>query len=946
MEGGVQETDANQTENNVEKKTGPSATFMEICNEFDENMDADLLDRSWKQYDTVGQQCVLEGNEKAWIACAIYLSMWQSAPIGQGLSHKYSLMSLIRVCKISVLEFFEKLAKWVEMIGSPRRLQDQVSRIQCSLALSAVVYKKFLPIFRKLFAAPESDADQMRKDCKKIFDLCWALFITLKKLFTTDDLIRSFHLLLCCVDVVFQDIRHSGRKNLLNFEFVSSLNEDSESILETLCRKFEGVVLDAKHFRTHWWLPQINKMIEEQHLIVSSDLRSVFANAETNISKLSEFYEEQLIKKGEMDERMFIPKDISTVFDETFDESAVEQLRRSELGENWDVDAELLLRMSTQSCLEKVNEQRAQQTPLSGRSYIISGEQANFTSTPISASTCNALKMESLLRKDWQMANSELERIMSESRENPSVFVKNYVRAMGSKLESAVEAETREKGPTYDERFSEMISTRRAITESLFYRLLEKIAIAERQRLPTNECFDLSMVLNKEELLTSVYACALELVLFTYKSEREFPWSIDVLRIAPVNFYKVIELVIRAEPELSREMVKHLNRVEERVLEELAWSFGSPLWQTLARRADGVPSSQSVSLNAVEAYSARTQSMYGLSQRYNTPLKLQTGVARRKLEFDDDDGPPVAKRAALESENMASTSATTLFFRKVSNSLNFPKQVLPYIYVYYLAVVRLQDLCERVRLDERGRQTVWTLFEHVLRTETSLMAGRHLDQNLMCCLYVVAKIGKQDVSFHDIMSHYRHQPQASSRVYRCVLIERNASPTTVSDDNASRDSVGSNSGGKFRSGSALPVPGTGSAPPTPEPQNLDYSDIIRYYNQVFVSRVEYFLKKLQPGPTDIENGVNLLPMPSVQYRTLSPRRSITDRVCVHPMPSSAFPASPSRPFRYCFNRSPVQELRAINSAVHSGRSASYSYSGSYSPYGIRQSQHSGRAVLQ
>ena len=77
------------------------------------------------------------------------------------------------------------------------------------------------------------------------------------------------------------------------------------------------------------------------------------------------------------------------------------------------------------------------------------------------------------------------------------------------------------------------------------------------------------------------------------------------------------------------------------------------------------------------------------------------------------------------------------------------------------------------------------------------------------------------------------------------------SPSTVSDDNASRDSVGSNSGGRFRSGSALPVPGTGSAPPTPEPQNLDYSDIIRYYNRVFVSRVEYFLKRLQPGLVDL-----------------------------------------------------------------------------------------------
>lgn len=68
-------------------------------------------------------------------------------------------------------------------------------------------------------------------------------------------------------------------------------------------------------------------------------------------------------------------------------------------------------------------------------------------------------------------------------------------------------------------------------------------------------------MLNKHELIASIYACAVQLILFTYDSEREFPWCLEVLRLSPVHFYKVIELVIRADPELSREMVKHLNRV-------------------------------------------------------------------------------------------------------------------------------------------------------------------------------------------------------------------------------------------------------------------------------------------------------------------------------------------------------------------------------------------------
>lgn len=71
------------------------------------------------------------------------------------------------------------------------------------------------------------------------------------------------------------------------------------------------------------------------------------------------------------------------------------------------------------------------------------------------------------------------------------------------------------------------------------------------------------------------------------------------------------------------------------------------------------------------------------------------------------------------------------------------------------------------------------------------------------------------------------------------------SPATVafSDDGASRDSITSITGGKLRSNSALPTPDAASAPPTPEPLTQDYADLIKYYNRVFVSRVEEFMKQ-------------------------------------------------------------------------------------------------------
>lgn len=61
-------------------------------------------------------------------------------------------------------------------------------------------------------------------------------------------------------------------------------------------------------------------------------------------------------------------------FHSAISECAVQRLRHSEDGDSL-VDADMLLRLSTQSCLERLQDQRQQKTPLSGRGYVISAEQ-------------------------------------------------------------------------------------------------------------------------------------------------------------------------------------------------------------------------------------------------------------------------------------------------------------------------------------------------------------------------------------------------------------------------------------------------------------------------------------------------------------------------------------------------------------------------------------------
>ena len=87
-----------------------------------------------------------------------------------------------------------------------------------------------------------------------------------------------------------------------------------------------------------------------------------------------------------------------------------------------------------------------------------------------------------------------------------------------------------------------------------------------------------------------------------------------------------------------------------------------------------------------------------------------------------------------------------------------------------MAGVRLRELCDQLQVhDEDLRSKMWTCFEHALTQCSDLMCDRHLDQLLMCAVYIMAKVTERPLNFQDIMRCYRFQPQAQSHVscYPC-----------------------------------------------------------------------------------------------------------------------------------------------------------------------------------
>lgn len=84
--------------------------------------------------------------------------------------------------------------------------------------------------------------------------------------------------------------------------------------------------------------------------------------------------------------------------------------------------------------------------------------------------------------------------------------------------------------------------------------------------------------------------------------------------------------------------------------------------------------------------------------------------------------------------------ATLLLGQKCSIAVALSTVQCPMSQVYHLASVRLRDLCAKLDVSDELRKKIWTCFEYSLVHCPEIMMDRHLDQLLMCAIYVMTKV--------------------------------------------------------------------------------------------------------------------------------------------------------------------------------------------------------------
>ncbi|CAL1535669.1 unnamed protein product [Lymnaea stagnalis] len=651
--------------------------FDEVC--LDLNMDTSTKEEAWQNYQKILTNYSLEGDQMHWLACALYEACRRSSvpTVGKGTmeGNCVSLTRLLRSSKFSLIQFFNKMRKWSDMASLPKIFRDKIDKLERNFAVSTVIFKKFEPIFLDIFINPSHELPrqqrgrkQRRFPCtsKEVFNFTWTLFVQVKGNFPaiSDDLVNSYHLLLCCVDWIFANAVLGGRKDLLNRDF-EGLPDDFNSvnwkpctempcIMQLLCEKHDGLVVEAKTIKEHWWKPHIKRLFEKKILDgKSANLSAILelGHFEENVKIINNLYEEYVLSVGDFDERIFLGDD------------ANEEIGTPG-GQN---TSDLTEQMQAKRTLRQhVDETKSltPSTPLTGRRYL---KEKDLSVTPVSTATQSVSRLQSLLSGSKTSPSEALLEIFKHCSRNPSEEISHRVKEMGETFcKHYAKSSESHPGATVD-----FARKRLQLGESLYYKTLEGIVQGERKRLTGGEPKDVNLMglLENEFFHRSLLACCLEIVIFSYNSQRTFPWIVDIFELGPYHFYKVIEIIIRAEKGLSRDVVKHLNHIEESILESYAWKSDSPVWDAIKENLI-VPSCEDVtpgnlmegtkqvcSANPVAKH-PRLRSLVGdikYLQKYSDPL--QSPMAPNASDRFNSPSPGNAKRRLFESA--ATTAATS-----------------------------------------------------------------------------------------------------------------------------------------------------------------------------------------------------------------------------------------------------------------------------------------------
>ncbi|CAN4090976.1 unnamed protein product [Withania somnifera] len=845
----------------------------------------------------------------------------------------FDLCQILRGAKLNVLDFFKELPHFIikvgpilsNLYGSDWEKRLQAKELQTNFVHLSILSKYYKRAYNELFLSSGSNEDKQGATSNstillpQYYRFGWLLFLSLrehvfsrfKDLVTcTNGLVSVLAILIIHVPVHFRNFNindspqfvKKGEKVDLLVSLssiyqtsIDDLKETMDKVNDLITGKLKKKPCLASEFRA-----ENLDNIDTDGLTYFEDLMEE-STLSSSISILEKDYNDAIQNKGELDETIFVNEEDSLLGSGSLSGGAVIMN-----GVKRKFDALASPAKTVTSPLSPYRSPGASNfnnNPNCGNSKM--------AATPVSTAMTTSRWLRTFIAPLQPKPSAELERFLSSCDRNVSADVIRRAHIiLDAIFPSSGPGEHYAAGSLQSTSLMDNIwaEQRRSEALKLYYRVLQTMCVAESQIL---QATNLTSLLTNERFHRCMLACSAELVLATHKTVTMlFPAVLERTGITSFDLSKVIESFIRHEESLPRELRRHLNSLEERLLESMVWEKGSSMYNSLTVAkpslsaeinrqgllAEPMPSLDAIamhinpssgSLPPVSSLQKNDLAPNGQLGDLRSPKRLCTEYRSVLVERNSFTSPVKDRFGSHQYKIKISSSRFAVCIRKIVK----------------LAAVRINGMIERLQLSQQIRETVYCLFRKILSQRTSLFFNRHIDQIILCSFYGVAKVSQLNLTFREIIYYYHKQPQCKPRVFQSVFV----------------DWTSARYNGR-----------TGS----------DHIDIITFYNEIFIPSIKPLLVELAPTGNEQKNNrveqtknegqgpASPKPSPFPSLPDMSPKKvSAVHNVYVSPLRSSKMDAlisHSSKSYYACVGesthayQSPSKDLTVINNRLNCG----------------------------
>ncbi|KAL1834381.1 hypothetical protein ACET3Z_004032 [Daucus carota] len=774
---------------------------------------------------------------------------------------RVSLCQMLRAAKLNLVDFFKEIPQFIVKVGPilgnlygadwEKRLEAK--ELQANFVHMSILSKYYKRAYHELFLAKDTNTDKQSAagDGSDYHRFGWLLFLALrahafsrfKDLVTcTNGLVSILAILIIHVPARFRKFTVDDSSRFVNkgdkgVDLIASLckmYETSEDELRKTMEKtnklIEGILKKTPCLASEVKIENLDN-ISTDGLIYFDGLMEE-TTLSTNLSTLEKDYEDAICSTGDLDERLFMDAEDSVLGSSSLSGGAI-----NISGPKRKFDS---MASPTKTITSPLSPFRSPAKSVMSGNLVIGSSR--IPATPVSTAMTTAKWLRDVICPLPSKPSAELESFLSKCDRNVThEVVRRAHIILEAIFPSSGAGDRSATGSLQSTNLMDNIwaEQRRLEAVKLYYRVLQAMCTAEAQILNAS---NLTSLLTNERFHRCMLACSAELVLATHKTVTMlFPVVLERTGITAFDLSKVIESFVRHEESLPRELRRHLNSLEERLLESMVWEKGSSMYNslTVARPAlsaeicrlgllaEPMPSLDAIAIHVNMSSGVlspvtslqKLESSPGQNGDIRSPKRLCTEPRSVLVERNSFTSPvkdrllatnnlkskllPPALQSAFSSPTRANPGGGGETCAETAISVVFAK-------IVKLAAVRINSMIERLQLPQQIRENVYCLFQKILMQQTALFFNRHIDQVILSCLYGVAKISQLNLTFREIIYNYRKQPQCKPQVFRSVFVDWSAAR---------------------RNGK------TGK----------DHVDIITFYNEVFIPAVKPLLVELAPG---------------------------------------------------------------------------------------------------